>query len=125
MEYFGKEPVTELNRVIGHLHSYKYMLLKFGPLEKSSLHLRVYTDSSFMTNYDHSSQIGYVILLCNSQDWFHILDFARKLRERVVRSSTAVETYVLIYGFDALYATKITLERVHREKNPTINSYGL
>jgi hypothetical protein len=47
--------------------------LRFVRLDKDSLKLVVFTDSSFANNYDFSSQIGFVIVLVDSENKANII----------------------------------------------------
>ena len=79
---------------------------------------RAYVDVSFATNEDHSSQFGYVILLCDVNDRCHFLDFASKNCKRVVGSIMAGEIYAFAEGFDCAYAIKYALERTYGRRIP-------
>ena len=80
---------------------------------RGSLHLKCYADASFASNDDLSSQLGYVILLCDAEDRCHILDYASRKCKRVVRSIMSRRVYTFAKGFDRAYAIKRTLEKVY------------
>jgi len=48
-------------------------VLSYPPLDQDSIHLRVYADASFSSNDDLSSQLCYIILLCDRDAKFHVL----------------------------------------------------
>ena len=110
--------MKDLNSAIRRVKLSVNIKLKYSPLDKETLHLRAYVDASFATNDDHSSQLGYVILLCDSQDRCHILDFASRKCKRVVRSIMAGEVYAFAEGFDTVFAIKHALEKLYRQKIP-------
>lgn len=117
-ESFSKKHIEELNRAIHRVRSTPDLSLRYGPLDRGSLHLRAYVDASFASNDDHSSQLGYVILLCDGEDRCHVLDFASRKCKRVVRSIMAGETYAFAEGFDCVFALKHQLEKIHRQRIP-------
>jgi len=47
--------------------------LRFVKLEKESLQLLVFTDASFANNRDLSSQIGYILVMANTNERANIL----------------------------------------------------
>lgn len=59
---FTKKWIKEINGVIYMLHYQIKLSLCFKPLDKNSLHLRVYSDASLSDNTDGSTQLGYIIL---------------------------------------------------------------
>ena len=60
---FGEKCYKLLNRIIKHLRATKDVCLQFPKLDLESLQLSFYSDASFNNKDDHSSQLGYVILL--------------------------------------------------------------
>ena len=72
----------------------------YYPLDLDTLHLRVYSDASFASNDDSTSQLGYIILLCDANDRCHVLSFSSKKSKRNVRSIMAGEIYALSAAFD-------------------------
>ena len=118
VDTFDKRHIQELNKAILRVRSSLDLFLKYETLDISTLHIRAYVDASFATNEDHSSQLGYVILLCDATDRCHFLDFASKKCKRVVRSIMAGEIYAFAEGFDCAYAIKHTLERIYGQRIP-------
>ena len=64
--------VKMVNDCIKTLKNEPRLGLRFSPLDVNTLmciilYLRVYTDASFGNNHDCTSQIGFIILLCNSK----------------------------------------------------------
>jgi len=59
-------------------------VLSYPPLEQDSIHLRVYADASFSSNDDLSSQLCYIILLCDRDAKFHVLAYSSKKARHVV-----------------------------------------
>ena len=86
----------ELNQAVSHIRTTKNLALPYGSLDRETLHLRAYTDASFATNDDHSSQLGFVVLLCDAEDRCHILDFASRKCKRVVRGSVGITDHTAL-----------------------------
>lgn len=78
--------------------------LRYGKAELSTAEVHVFTDTSFATNIDLSSQLGYVILLVDKSRNCSILSWSSSKCKRVTRSVLAAELYALAHGFDAGYA---------------------
>lgn len=55
---FSVNNVNKYNKVVKYLKSTRDRTLARRKLDLESLHLRVYTDASFATNYGNSSQLG-------------------------------------------------------------------
>ena len=117
-ETFQKRHIEELNKAIKHVHSSLNLGLQYGSLDRGSLHLRCYADASFASKDDPFSQLGYITLLCDTEDRCHILDYASRKCKRVVRSIMGGEIYAFAEGFDSVYAIKHTLEKVYRQVLP-------
>ena len=66
-EKFQNMHIEHLNMQINRVHSSPNLGLQYKSLDRVSLHLRCYADASFASNDDLSSQIGYVILLCDAE----------------------------------------------------------
>jgi hypothetical protein len=86
--------------------------LRFVQLDKDSLKLITFTDSSFANNHDLSSQIGFVIVLADKDDKANILHWSSIKCKRVTRSVLASELYGMAHGFDTAAAIKTTIERI-------------
>jgi hypothetical protein len=99
-----------LNRCLQHQISTPG--LKFVRLDKDSLRLIAYTDSSFANNKDHSSQIGYVIALADKKGNANIVHWQSIKCRRVTRSVLAAELYALSLGFDNVATYRATLNQL-------------
>ena len=116
----SEKHVKEINKGIKHAKSTKEMVLSYKPLERESLHLRVHADSSFHSNDDMSSQLGYIVLLCDTADQCHVLTYSSKKARRIVGSIVAGEDYAFADAFDAAYILKYDLERVYNQPLPVV-----
>jgi hypothetical protein len=86
-------------------------------LAADSLHLLVFTDSSFVNNPDYSSQIGYVIVLTDKKDQANILYWLSTKCKRVTRSVLASELYGIAHGFDTSTSIKCIIEKMLKIEN--------
>ncbi len=66
-----KDPI-EAKKIISHLHKYK-IKLKYPKLDIETLHIRTYADSSHANNDDLSTQLGFLVCLCDSKNNVHKL----------------------------------------------------
>ncbi|KAF1982086.1 hypothetical protein K402DRAFT_341256, partial [Aulographum hederae CBS 113979] len=99
-----------LNRCLQHQMSTPG--LRFVPLDEASLRLIAYTDSSFANNRDHSSQIGYVIVLADKDGNANMIHWQSVKCRRVTRSVLASELYVLSLGFDVAATLRSTMNHL-------------
>lgn len=103
---YGKDEIIELNRGVKAGKKDLDTELKHGPLEKASLHLIVYADASFASNNDLSSQVVYIILLCDASAPCNVLNFASKIFKRVVRPIMVGGAYAFIEVLDTSFVVK-------------------
>ncbi len=88
--------------------------LKFVQLNKDSMKLIVFTDSSFANNRDYTSQIGFVITLADKNNKANIIHWSSIKCKRVTRSVLASELYGMAHGFDVGATIKSTIEKILR-----------
>ena len=86
--------------------------LKFIKLDLNTLKVVAFTDSSFANNSDHSSQIGFVIVLADGDNNANIVHWSSVKCKRVTRSVLASELYALTHGFDIASVVKATLMKI-------------
>jgi hypothetical protein len=86
--------------------------LKFVKLNKDTLKLIAFTDASFASNADLSSQIGYVIVLANASGKANIIHWSSTKCKRVTRSVLAAELYGMAHGFNIAAAVKSTIDKM-------------
>lgn len=87
--------------------------LRYVPLYYKSLRMQCYVDTSFATNEDLSSQIGFILVLADNTDRCHILENQSQKSHHVVQSSMTAETYAFVEGFDRSYLLANDLKRSH------------
>lgn len=109
---FCTDKIRELNRGIKKVLDTVDVGLKYGRLDFDSLHLRVYADASFATNDDLSSQIGFIVLLCDDSNRCHVLDYSSRKSRRVVRSIMGGEVHSFMDAFDTAFITRNDLETI-------------
>jgi len=91
------------------------MVLSLKPLERASLHLRVFADAPLHSSNDMSSQLGYTVLLCDAEDECLVLTYSSRKARRIVRSIMAGEVYAFADAFDAAYIIKHYQELVYNQ----------
>ena len=94
--------------------------LRFVKLEKQSLQLLVFTDSSFANNKDLSSQIGYILVIKDDSGNANILHWSSTKCKRVTRSVLASELYAMAHGFDIAAAIKSTIDKALQISLPLV-----
>ena len=92
--------------------------LRFVQLNPKQLRLITFTDAAFANNTDLSSQIGYVIVLADQDNFANILHWSSTKCKRVTRSVLASELYAMSNAFDISSAIKCTLEKILRTSLP-------
>ena len=65
---FGQESIQALNKIARHAHKHPLRGLRYSKLDIATLHLRAYSDSSFANNYDQTTQLGYIVMLCDANE---------------------------------------------------------
>lgn len=88
---YGKGKIRKLNQEMKLCKQSVNSGLLCSPLQKDSLHIRFYSDSGLVTKNFLSSQIGYIILLCDDTNMCHVLDYSIKKYKRIVSSNMASE----------------------------------
>lgn len=87
-------------------------------LEKNSLRLVVYVDSSFQNNKDYTTQLRYIVLLAEDirrENWLHFCSYKSK---RFVRSVLGAEIYTFVDAFGFAYLLRHDLEDMLKGKLP-------
>ena len=108
----GQEETKLLNKRIQWQIDNSARGLKFVKLDKNTLRLIVFTDSSFANNRDFTSQIGYIITLADHDNNVNILHWSSTKCKRVTRSVLASELYAMSNGFDMAACIKATVELI-------------
>lgn len=109
---FSSDHIKAINRVVKHVKEHPTLPLKYQRLDKDSLKLKVYSDSSFANNDDHSSQLGYIVLLVDKTNKCNILHLSSHKSRRVTQSVLGGEVYAFADAFDIAYIMKHDLESI-------------
>jgi Reverse transcriptase (RNA-dependent DNA polymerase) len=115
---FSVQKINDLNKVIKHLKSYPSQALKYYKLDKDTLKLKVYADSSFANNDDFTSQLGYIVLLTDKTDRCNIIHYSSHKSRRVTRSVLGGEVYAFADAFDFAFTLKHDLQVMLRQAVP-------
>lgn len=101
----GNDKSRELNQDINLVQANSKAGPSYPPLEKYFLQLWLYADASFSTNEELSSQLGYIILLCDATNKCHVIDCFSKKSRRVVRWIMASEVCAFMHSSEAAFTT--------------------
>lgn len=96
--------------------------LKYVPLDKETVRLALFTDTSFANADNYKSQIGFVLVLTDASGNANIIHYGSSRCKRVTRSVMAAEVHALIYGFDNAYLARDILQEI-LEKEINIDGY--
>ena len=66
-QYDGQS-ICSINKIVRHVRKHEKRGILQQPLDRKSLHIRVYADGSFADNVDMKTQLGYIILMCDDSD---------------------------------------------------------
>jgi hypothetical protein len=117
---YAKESYKLLNKVIKYLKMTKDIQLQYPKLELAPLYLAVYSDASLHNNQDHTSQIGFIILLMDRSARCCVLQFSSHKSRRVTRSSMAAEALAFADAFDHAFILKHDLQRILGREVPLL-----
>lgn len=115
---YGRVTVKSYNNLVDRAKTNRDRVLMYKPLDISTLRVRAYADASFATNTDHSSQIGYIILLCDASGNAHVLSFSSRKSRRVVRSAMAGEVFAFTACLDEAFVLRYDLEQLYNCRIP-------
>lgn len=108
---FLPDNIALLNKQLQWQITNKSRRIRYDKLDRDTLQLAVFTDSSFANNKDLSSQIGYVICLSDAINKANIIHCSIKYK-RVTRSVLAAELYRVAYGFVIGAVIKVILGKI-------------
>ncbi len=107
---FNISHVKQYNTTARYLKSMRHLSLRMCLFDSESLHACAYTDGSFSTNSDHSTLLGYIVLLVDKLHRACALHYASYKNRRDVRSVLGAETYAFADAFDFAYCAETALE---------------
>ncbi len=106
---FDLKYVQLFNKTVRHLKDTADLGLHMQPLDKNSLHLRVFSDSYFANNPDLSLQLGYIVLLWDKHGNCNLLHYTSHKSRRSVLGS---EVYAFDDAFEYASTMKHNLEAI-------------
>lgn len=74
--------------------------LQFKPRQENYLSIRLYSDADFASNDYLSSQIRYIIPLCDEESMCHVIDYRSNNSKTIVRFIMRSEVYASSDSFD-------------------------
>lgn len=117
-ENISEDDIKKINKVVKTAKKYSMRGLTQQKLDISTLRVVVYSDAAFATNSDHTSQLGYVVLLCDGNNNCNILHFSSSKSKRVARSVLGSEIYAFADGFDFAYSLRNDIQNVTGKNLP-------
>jgi len=96
-----RDVIKATNRVIGFVKD-NAVTARFPKLELSSLRVIGISDASFATNYDSSSQLGYIVFIADAKGRAIPIFFKSYKARRVTRSVMGAELIAFSDMFDAV-----------------------
>lgn len=86
--------------------------LRYVQLDQDTIHLILFTDSSFGNSEGLSSQAGFIIILADTNGKANIIHYGSKKCRRITRSVMAAEILSLVMGYDEAFMVKNSLEAI-------------
>ena len=111
---FSPDDIALLNKRLQWQITNKSRELRYVKLDRDTLQLVVFTDSSFANNKDLSSQISYVIYLANATNKANIIHWSSIKCKRLTRIVLVAELYAIAHGFDIGAVIKATLGKIRK-----------
>jgi hypothetical protein len=114
----SKELTLSINKIVKHLLESASLTLKYPKMHRSSLHLKAFSDASFGNNVDSSSQLGYIIFLCDGKGACAPLVFKSYKCRRVTRSVFASELLAFADMIDQAITLRVELSTLLSQDIP-------
>lgn len=96
-----REHIRVLNSGIKRAVDNRSRRIVYHPLHLETVYMRIWAGASFVSNEDHSFQMGFLIALYEDRDQCHVLDYSSKKSRRAVHSMMGGELYAFTEAFDA------------------------
>lgn len=90
----------------------------FIKLYISTIRLSVFTDAGFASNWDHSSQLGYIISLVDAHQNSNLLHCRSFKSRQIARIVLAAGCFALNHAFDVSSTLRITLKALFGTEVP-------
>lgn len=101
-----REKIMLYNKTVLSIQQNTKCGLTMKKLDLPSLHTKVFSDSAFENSVDLSSQLSFIILLCDKFDSWNVVHFSSQKCRQIVRSILDAEVYAFADAFDASYNIK-------------------
>lgn len=115
---FDLHSMEVINKIVFQVHEYPNRGILQQRLDVATLQIRIYTDGSFGDNDDQTTQLGYLILLCDKYNKCNIIQFTSHKSYRVVRSVLGSETIAFADGLDNGLALSHDLNSILQARLP-------
>lgn len=109
---FSQNYIKLHNKVIQNIKESLREGLEMQQLEKETLQLGVFSNESFANNRDLSSELIYIVLLCDMSGRAKLLHYSSHRRRRVDRSALGREIYAFADAFDYASGMKHDVEMI-------------
>ena len=109
---FTNEHIKTTNMLTKHLKNNPNQSLNYNHIDKKSIHILIFSGGSFSGNDDSSSQIGYIIFICDEEGNTAPIDFSSTKSRRVVRSVLGAETFALANSCDTAIVLQHDLKQI-------------
>lgn len=83
---FAPQHLYIMNKIITHVKQTPELTLRHHPLDPFSLRLLAFSDSSFASNPDLSTQLGYIAIMTDQTVKANVLHYTSYKSRRIVRS---------------------------------------
>eukprot|EP00171_Calliarthron_tuberculosum_P002814 IDg2814t1 len=104
--------IRRFNQFVSYCHENESVPLRYVPLDLDSAHVAVFTDASFSTSEEPTSQLGVVVLLRDSSGRCNIIHASSIKAKRRARSVLGAEMFALLDGFDSGYVIRALLSKI-------------
>ena len=124
-ERFDLEPskvIKNCNRMVKHVRMHR-LLIQVPKLDISSLRIVGFSDASFASNSDLTSQLGYVCFLSDATEAVTIIAFKSYKARRVTRSVIAAEVVSFSEMFDCCFTLAEDLRSIMQVKFIPVQLY--
>ncbi len=104
--------MDQYNSAARSFQSTWHIAFRMRKMDPIKLHIRAYAGASFSRNYDHTSQLGCIVLFCDKNGNAYVLHFASYKSRKVARSALGPETYAVGDSYGFAYCGKVDVERI-------------
>ena len=109
---FSRKHLLYLNKIIHRARAAPRRGIWHHNLDPESLHLRIYSDSSFANAANLHTQLGFIVCLSDASNRCNILTYTSYKSRRIVRSVLGGETYAFVDAFDTGFILRHDISRI-------------